>query len=226
MNKKTAYQLSGLFFILFLIFVFLLKNIDIRQVPDVPDTKIGFATLNNAVHSLTGVHIIWYKITDIMGIASIGVGLIFGFVAFCQLLIRKSFFKIDGYFYCLGGLYGLLGILYLAFEKLVINTRPIIMESETTAEASFPSSHTLLICAIIATAVIQLNRNIKDNRNLKLVIDIIGAIIIAVAIIGRIISGVHWITDIIASLILTTSITFLYYAVSYDMKGPLCKYNG
>ena len=86
-------------------------------------------------------------------------------------------------------------------------------------EASFPSSHTLLIFVIIATAIIEANRYFSDKKTLKTVLTVIGILYIIVSVVLRLLSGVHWLTDIIASLLISASITFFYYAVSKQEKG-------
>jgi len=225
LKKKNAYILGSLFLVISVVFSVLTKVVDVGVSKCVPDTEIGFATINNRFHSLTGVNMTFYDITDVMGIIAIGFGLIFGFVGLMQWIKRKNLFKLDRYIYCLGGTYALLGILYVLFEKIAVNYRPIIMEGETVAEASFPSSHTLLICAIVTTALIQVNRLFKGKKKLLVFLDIFGGLYFAVAVALRLLSGVHWLTDIVASLLITVSITFFYYAASKEESGKHSKIN-
>lgn len=214
MKRKNAYLFGFIFLIISVVFTVLTKFVDVGISAEVPDTQIGFSAINNGFHKLTGVNMLFYDITDIMGIIAIGVGLIFALVGLIELIKRKSLAKIDGYLYCLAGTYALLGIIYVGFEKVIINYRPIIMEGETTAEASFPSSHTLLICVIIATAIIQLNRIFADNKAIKTTVYIVGSLYILVAVLLRLLSGVHWLTDIVASIFISCSICFFYYGLS------------
>ncbi len=217
MKKKNAYLLGCIFAVISLIFSALTMVVDVTHY-GATDTDIGFSKINIGFHELTGVNIIWYDITDWLGIASIGVGLMFALVGLCQLIKRKSFAEVDKSIYGLGGVYVILGILYVGFEKIALNLRPIIMEGETAAEASFPSSHTLLICTIIATAIIQFNRMV-DNKLLQKLSVILGSLFIIISIFGRAYSGVHWLTDIIASLLISTSLVFIFVGFSSDSKG-------
>lgn len=222
MKKKTSYILGTAFALLAVIFTVMTKVYDVAEFTVEGDyetvTEIGFSKINIFFHNLTGVHMNWYDITDKMGIIAIGFGLIFGVIGLYQLIKRRSLWKLDRYIYCLGGTYALLGMLYFAFEKFALNFRPILMDGETSPEASFPSSHTLLICVILITAVIQINR-LLNNRILRIVLSIFGIAFTAVAVYGRLYSGVHWFTDIIASLIITASIVFFYVGLSKESKG-------
>ncbi len=228
MKKKTAYILGTVFLVLTVIFACLTKFLDIAEFTvkggNNEITEIGFSKINIYFHNLTGVHLNWYDITDKMGIIAIGFGLIFGAVGLYELINRKSLLKLDRYIYCLGGTYALLGIIYVLFEKIALNYRPIVMEGELSPEASFPSSHTLLICVILITAVIQINRLFK-NTALKVILSIFGIGFALVAVFGRIYSGVHWFTDIVASLILTASIVFFYIGLSKENNGKHIKKN-
>ena len=217
MKKKNAYLFGFIFLIISVVFTVMVKTFDVGVSTETPGYNIGFAAINNTFHSLTGVNMSFYRITNVMGIISIATGLILAFIGFLQLVIRKSFAKVDRSFYCLGGTYVLLGLIYAIFEKVIINYRPIFMDGEI--EASFPSSHTLLIFVIIATAIIEANRYFSGKKTLKTVLTVIGILYIIVSVILRLLSGVHWLTDIIASLLISASITFFYYAVSKQEKG-------
>ena len=217
MKKKNAYLFGFVFLIISVVFSLMAKTFDVGAATETPGYKIGFAGINNGFHSLTGVNMSFYYITNIMGFIAIAIGLAFAFIGFLQLVIRKSFAKIDRFIYCLGGTYVLLGVIYVAFEKIIVNYRPIYMDGEI--EASFPSSHTLLISVIIATAVIEANRHFADKKPLKITLTVIGVLFIAAAVILRLLSGVHWLTDIIASVFISTSITFFYYAASKQKEG-------
>ncbi len=217
MKKKNYYFLSIGFVLLSVIFALITLFADVTVYSDT-GKEIGCSLINIKMHNLTGVHILWYDITDIMGIISIGFGLIFAFAGLVQLIKRKSFLKVDIEIYGLGIIYVLLGIIYAAFEKIALNCRPVIMEGETEAEASFPSSHTLLICAIMITGIIAIHRLVKSDM-LKKLSTVFCSLFAAVGLIGRFYSGVHWFTDIIESLIITAALVFFYCGFAAESTG-------
>lgn len=173
------------------------------------ETSIGLATINGMIHETTGVQMIWYEITSYLGILSILVGLCFACIGFVQLIRRRSLLKVDAEILSLGCLYVILAVLYILFELVVINERPIIMPGDEHVEASFPSSHTLLSFAIFGSAMIVIGKYVR-NRRLCNLIQVLLGILILIAVFGRLLSGVHWFTDILGSLFLSAALLLLF----------------
>ena len=173
------------------------------------ETSIGLATINGMIHETTGVQMIWYEITSYLGILSILVGLYFACIGFVQLIRRRSLLKVDAEILSLGCLYVILAVLYILFELVVINERPIIMPGDEHVEASFPSSHTLLSFAIFGSAMIVIGKYVR-NRRLCNLIQVLLGILILIAVFGRLLSGVHWFTDILGSLFLSAALLLLF----------------
>ena len=113
----------------------------------------------------------------------------------------------------LGGLYAALAVCYLFFEKCIINYRPVILDEGL--EASFPSSHTMLAMCLMLAAMEQLRRRMKDQP-LGRILSIVCAVLLAVTVIGRLLSGVHWLTDILGGLLLGGAL-YLFYAGLIDL---------
>ena len=174
-------------------------------------SSVGFATFNGLFHKLTGVHMEIYTITDWLGLIPLCFALGFAILGLVQLIQRKSFLKVDYSILVLGGFYILVIASYLFFEKFVINYRPVLIEGNL--EASYPSSTTLLVLCIKPTAMMQLNTGIRNNTTKKVILSLL-AIFTAFMVIGRLISGVHWFTDIIGGVLLSTGLVMLYYLVS------------
>lgn len=173
------------------------------------ETSIGLATINGMIHEITGVQMIWYEITSYLGILSILVGLCFACIGFVQLIRRRSLLKVDAEILSLGCLYVILAVLYILFELVVINERPIIMPGDEHVEASFPSSHTLLSFVIFGSAMIVIGKYVR-NRRLCNLIQVLFGILILIAVFGRLLSGVHWFTDILGSLFLSAALLLLF----------------
>ena len=122
-----------------------------------------------------------------------------------QLVKRKSLLKVDRELLGAGVLYAVVLALYVAFEKIIVNYRPVIMPDETAPEASFPSSHTLLACVVFGSAIILADTYVRKHKARKTVRAVF-AVLILVMVAGRLLSGVHWITDIIAGLLYSGSL--------------------
>jgi undecaprenyl-diphosphatase len=79
-------------------------------------------------------------------------------------------------------------------------------------ESSYPSSTMLLVLSVMMTLSFQINRRIKNVKAKKIVC---GAVIIfsAFMVVGRLISGVHWVTDIIGSCFLSGGLYLFYKSI-------------
>ena len=112
-------------------------------------------------------------------------------------------------------MYAVTIVLYVLFEKIAVNYRPILEDGELAA--SYPSTHTMIVLCILGTSFLAFPRYIKNGR-LRLTAEILCIVIIALTIIGRLVCGVHWLTDIIGGILLSVSIIVFYkVAISNDM---------
>lgn len=204
-NKYLIFSI--LFFVLFIIFLVLLCLID-RCAIGPNNSVVGLATFNKWFSNLIGCNMPLYNITDWGGILSIVTALIYAIVGLLQWIKRKSIKKVDVSILILGGFYILIFAIYMLFNLVVINYRPVLINGYL--EPSFPSSTTLMSITFMILSIYQTNRLI-NNKNLKKVINILSITIMLFLVIGRIISGVHWITDIIASTLLSIAIVLLYF---------------
>jgi undecaprenyl-diphosphatase len=99
---------------------------------------------------------------------------------------------------------------YILFEYIVINRRPVLING--CLEASYPSSTTLLVLCVMPSAIMQIKDRIK-NRKIRYFIVTLITIFIAFMVVGRLISGVHWITDIIGGVLLSSGLVTMYSSV-------------
>jgi len=208
MKQKITFWAAGVLGLLFLILVLLILTVDVAPIgPE--ETSIGLSHINQFVFDLFGVNILWYSITDWLGVAAFMVALLFAVIGFVQLIKRRSFMKVDKSILLLGGLYIIVIGLYVFFELVIVNYRPIIMPGSVHPEASFPSSHTMLVCVIMGSAIVLLRQYVKNN-SMRIVLQVICAAVILLTVYGRLISGVHWFTDILGGLLVSTALLFLY----------------
>ena len=211
-KRKRRKKISPLYPIvtgaLFLLLIILVKCVDVATVPET-GTKIGLSHLNMGFAALTGVNVIFYKITTVLGIFLLLFAGGFALIGLLELISRKNLLKVDYEILSLGGLYAVVVVLYAFFEKVIINYRPIIMEGETEAEASFPSSHTMLVCVVMGSAIMLLDRYIADEKMAK-ILKIVCEVVIAVTVIGRLICGVHWFTDILGGVLISMTLLLIF----------------
>ena len=199
---------------MFILTIALVKCVDIAAVGPA-GTSVGLSHLNKAVHDLIGVHMFWYQVTNLLGFWAILCGAVFACIGLKQLIERKSLKQVDAKILAMGVLFVLLGIIYVLFEKVVINCRPVLMEGETVPEASFPSSHTVLAFVIFGAVAMMLKDYLKDKRLVSMLQNAC-LVLILVSVVGRLISGVHWFTDILGGI-------FLSYALLMVFSGVLEK---
>ena len=208
-NGKRLLLLGVIFVMAFAVWTLLIQIVDVQPVGQ-NGTNIGFATFNCWFHKLTGVHMTIYIITDWLGLVPLFVCLLLGWIGFCQLIKRRSLFKVDCDIIFLGIYYVIVILGYLIFEMIPINYRPILMEG--FMEASYPSSTTLLVLSVMPTLILQANRRL-ENAKVKNMIGILTILFSVFMVIGRLVSGVHWFTDIVGSILLSTGLFLIYKAV-------------
>ena len=200
----------------FALWTVLIQWVDVQAVGQ-NGTKIGFADFNVWFHQLTGVHMTLYTITDWLGLVPIFICLCFGVMGLVQLIKRRSLLRVDSDILLLGVYYVMVIACYLIFEMIPINYRPVLIEGRL--EASYPSSTTLLVLSVMPTLIFQTNRRVS-NTMIRKVVAVFVIAFSAFMVIGRLISGVHWATDIIGSVLLSAGLFMLYRsAVLYSDKA-------
>ena len=212
-NKKRLVLGAGLV-VVFVLWTVLVCFVDVRTIgPE--GSSVGFATLNGFVHELTGVNWLLYTVTDWLGLVPIAVALGFAILGLVQLIKRKSLWKVDHSILALGVFYIVVMAAYVFFEVVVINYRPTLIDGYL--EASYPSSTTMLVMCVMPTAAMQLNARIKNTVFRRCAIIAIVAFT-AFMVIGRLISGVHWITDIIGGAMFSIGIVTTYFSICNSLK--------
>lgn len=207
-NGKRELLKGIMLIVAFTVWTVLIQTVDVQPVGQ-NNTDIGFATFNTWFHKMTGVHMRIYVITDWLGLVPIFICMVFGLVGFVQLVKRRSLFKVDYDIIFLGIYYVLVIFGYLIFEMIPINYRPILIEG--FMEASYPSSTTLLVLSVMPTLVFQANRRL-ESMVAKKVIGVASILFSAYMVLGRLIAGVHWFTDIVGSVMLSAGLFWVYKA--------------
>ena len=179
-------------------------------------SAVGYATVNQFVHRFTGVHMALYTLTDWLGLVPIGFGMGFAILGLVQWIRRRHLLQVDRSILLLGGFYVVVAAVYVFFEIVVINYRPILIENRL--EASYPSSTTMLTLCVMATAILQLRGRIQNATVKRWITCGITAFMLFM-VIGRLLSGVHWVTDIMGGGLLSGGLVALYDAMNSIQSG-------
>lgn len=206
--KKDRNMLYGslAFLAAFAIWTVLVCCADVQTIgPE--GSSVGFAAVNGAFHNLTGVHWTLYTITDWLGLVPIGTALGFAVLGLVQLIQRKALRKVDRSILALGGFYLAVMAFYVLFEKAVVNYRPVLIEG--VLEASYPSSTTMLALCVMPTAAMQLKARVRSGLARSVMLGMIAAFT-AFLVFGRLLSGVHWLSDIVGGVLLSEGLVCAY----------------
>ena len=206
-NKRFLRSID--FLVAFLLFTIALRYVDVQPIGP-RDTAVGFATLNGVVHRLTGVCMPIYTITDWLGLVPVAIGFGFAILGLAQWIRRRNILKVDFSILMLGLFYLVMLGVYLLFESVVINYRPVLISGYL--EVSYPSSTTLLTLCVMPTTLWQLRRRIQHPMIYR-VIEIAVWLFILFMVGGRLLAGVHWFTDIVGGGLLSAGMVGMYDAV-------------
>lgn len=206
-KKKLIISLCLIFFCI--VFTLLVKKVDVASIgPN--GSSVGFSSINKFFHELIGVNLFFYELTDILGYLAILMAVVYAIIGLIQLIKRKSILKIDKEIIFTGIFYVVILFIYIFFEKVIINYRPTLIDG--VLEASYPSSHTLLSLCICGSTIL-LNKNRFSKIKIAKCENIIALILMVFILFGRIISGVHWFTDIMGGVIISITLLYIYNAI-------------
>lgn len=207
-KQRTFYTAIGLL-AAFLLWTAAVKWVDVQAIGP-QSSSVGFAELNRWVHELTGMHLSLYVLTDWLSLVPLGFVAGFAWLGLRQWIRRKQLKQVDRSILVLGGFYGVVMAVYLLFEQVVVNYRPVLIEG--VLEPSYPSSTTMLVLCVMPTAMLQLRHRIGNERLRAWVLRCL-AVFTVFMVVGRLLSGVHWFTDIIGGILLSVGLVLLYVAV-------------
>ena len=217
MNKKrnNRWAFPVVMLSAFLVWTILVRIVDLQPIGP-GGSAVGFATINDKVHQFTGVNFELYLLTDWLGVVPFVVALGFGVLGLTQWMKRGSVKKVDLDILFLGGFYLAVLFVYVIFEVVVINHRPVLIDG--VLEVSYPSSTTMLVMCVMPTAMIQWRKRIRHESWRKWGMILASAFTVFM-IVGRLLSGVHWVTDIIGGMLLSIGLVGMYlYTCSINCR--------
>lgn len=214
MERKTKAKKQFIFGVitlaLFVLYTMSLTFVDIQPIGP-QGSSVAYAEMNKAVHELFGVNMMLYHITDWAGVVAILIAIGFAVLGLTQWIQRRNILKVDSRILVLGVFYLLVFGIYVFFEFYVINQRPVLING--ILEASYPSSTTMLAMCVMPTAMMQFHRLIK-NHKIRNTVNIVCGVFTAFMVIGRLVCGVHWFTDILGGVIFSVSVILIYCSVN------------
>lgn len=200
--------------LLFILWTVALLTVDRSPVGPM-DSAVGFSQMNLAVHTALGVSEGWYNLSEILGLAILVVAAGFALWGGIQLIRYRSFRQVDPHLYLLAALYVALGLVYVGFEVVVINFRPVLTEG--VLEAAYPSSHSMLALCIAASAALRLSAVLPKipGRLAAAGLTLLGTL----TVVARLLSGMHWLSDIIGAVLISTALVLFYAAADLGLDA-------
>jgi len=205
-GSKIGLYVSLCLLAAFVLWTVLVSTVDVQAIGP-QESRVGLATLNAWAHDLTGLHMTLYTLTDWLGLVPVGTACGFAVWGFCQWIRRRRLAKVDFGILAMGVFYLAVMAVYLLFEVTVVNHRPVLIEGRL--EASYPSSTTVLASSVMPAALVYLWRCMRGKAlRIGIAVGIVGFTVFMV--IGRLVSGVHWVSDVIGGGLISAGLVTLY----------------
>lgn len=199
MKDKQTFMMKGSFaLLLFMIIGYIVKFYPEMLVSF--DQPIQTAIRGDLPETLT---LLFRAITHLIDIpVTISWVLIVAFIFY-----RKQW-KMESYL-MLGNL-ALAGILIVTFKNIYQRPRPEILHLVEEKGFSFPSGHSLAVTIMVGTLIVILSQRIKNTIWRKIVQILLSLYIVSV-LVSRIYLGVHYPSDVIASLCVGLGVLFMEF---------------
>ncbi|MCI5821602.1 MAG: phosphatase PAP2 family protein [Lachnospiraceae bacterium] len=212
---KFDFTPTIILYICFMVLTGLLVYVDVQPIGP-GGSLVGLGTINEYVFSHIGKSVFWYNLTQLLGKIAILYMIGFAVYGLVQWVERQKIRRVDKDLIALAILYILIALHYVVFQLFIINFRPLLVINKM--EASYPSSHTMLLICVMVSAILQFHYRIK-KKALRIVAEIFSGAVMVVTVVGRLLSGVHWFTDILGAILLSAALSTFYYALAKRMRA-------
>ena len=204
----NKYLIVGIVFIFLFLLLMILLNFNKANLGET-NTPVGLSSINKLF--VTNYVDIYNSMSQVGLYLSFIIIAGFAITGFYQLIKRKSLFKVDLDIILFGVGVIVLIITWLLFDKVIAyNYRPIYVNKNL--EGSFPSTHVLFTTFVLVSAFgISLNR--EKNNFYNLAILVIAILVITLTSLCRVLSGMHWATDVLGGLLLGLGYFFILYGI-------------
>ena len=199
MKDKQTFLMKGSFaLLLFMIIGYIVKFY--------PEMLVGFdqpiqtAIRGDLPETLT---LLFRAITHLIDIP-----VIISWVLIVAFIFYRKQWKMESYL-MLGNL-TLAGILIVTFKNIYQRPRPEILHLVEEKGFSFPSGHSLAVTIMVGTLIVILSQRIKNTVWRKIVQILLSLYIVSV-LVSRIYLGVHYPSDVIASLCVGLGVLFMEF---------------
>lgn len=211
MKKFNKSILAGaILFVCFVVFTILVKFANVSAIGPL-DSSVGFSKINLYIFNHITLSFAWHYVSEAVLYLSFVIAIMFACIGVVQLIKRKNIKAVDKNLILLGVFYIVVALIYIVFEFVVINFRPILIDG--VLEASYPSSHTMISVFLIGSALIELHKMNKFKKSLIVSADVFSLAVLVLGILGRLFSGMHWFTDVVAGMLLSVALLFVYFGI-------------
>ena len=199
MKDKQTYLTKGSFaLLLFMIIGYIVKFYPEMLVSF--DQPIQTAIRGDLPETLT---LLFRAITHLIDIP-----VIISWVLIVAFIFYRKQWKMESYL-MLGNL-TLAGILIVTFKNIYQRPRPEIVHLVEEKGFSFPSGHSLAVTIMVGTLIVILSQRIK-NTVWRKIVQILLSLYIFSVLVSRIYLGVHYPSDVIASLCVGLGVLFMEF---------------
>ena len=199
MKDKQTFMMKGSFALLLFVILGYVVKFYPEQLKTL-DSSVQTAIRGDLPETLT---LLFRAITHLIDIP-----VIISWVLIVAFIFYRKQWKMESYL-MLGNL-TLAGILIVTFKNIYQRPRPEILHLVEEKGFSFPSGHSLAVTIMVGTLIVILSQRIK-NTVWRKIVQILLSLYIFSVLVSRIYLGVHYPSDVIASLCVGLGVLFMEF---------------